>query len=316
MALAHHIGIRCDAHRAADLREEPADSYPPGGPSEHRDAPGATTRGLVAWRTSRGSPARSCWIGAFMATLRTIILDLVRRYRVRARRGRAAIFRRLVDLPSGGRVLDLGSEDGSHINAVLPRGMDVYIADIDVEPLRRGAAQYGYTPVLLSETGPLPFGDGFFDVVFCSSVIEHVTPFGKDECWRIRDGKAFRDSAQRRQAEFANEIQRVGRAFFVQTPNRWFPVESHSWAPGLAFLPRRLQVPVIAWLNMWWVKQTAPDFHLLARGDMERLFPTATIVLERSLGITKSIIAVGHARQRTSSSVAALRAAPVNHQPS
>ncbi len=46
----------------------------------------------------------------------------------------------------------------------------------------------------------LPFADDEFDLVYCSSVIEHVPPA--------------------RRAAFAAEARRVGRGWFVQTPAR------------------------------------------------------------------------------------------------
>jgi SAM-dependent methyltransferase len=64
----------------------------------------------------------------------------------------------------------------------------------------------------------LPFADKTFDLVISNAVIEHV------------GGAA-------EQAAFIAEHQRVGRAFIVTTPNRWFPIESHTrtivrhWSP-------------------------------------------------------------------------------------
>ena len=54
----------------------------------------------------------------------------------------------------------------------------------------------------------LPFRDQSFDIVFSNSVIEHVGD----------------TSSQQR---FAAEIARVGKAYWVQTPNRLFPIEPH-----------------------------------------------------------------------------------------
>ena len=68
----------------------------------------------------------------------------------------------------------------------------------------------------------LPFADRAFEVVFSNSVIEHV-------------GNA------QEQCRFAEEIRRVGRSYWVQTPNRWFPVEQHLLTPLIHWLPRRLQ---------------------------------------------------------------------------
>lgn len=52
------------------------------------------------------------------------------------------------------------------------------------------------------------FQDNEFDAVFSNSVIEHVGDY----------------EAQR---QMANEIMRVGKRYFVQTPNFYFPIEPH-----------------------------------------------------------------------------------------
>jgi hypothetical protein len=79
----------------------------------------------------------------------------------------------------------------------------------------------------------------------------------------------------------------------VQTSYRYFPIGSHSCFPAfIVSLPRTLQIRLIEALNRVWPKKTSPDFHLLTRAQMEELFPDATIVFERSLGLPKSMIAV------------------------
>src|SRR5690348_17755205 len=97
----------------------------------------------------------------------------------RARQRRAALFRDAFPLSGETRILDLGSESGANIHSVLagtpvaPR--NTFIADIDRKLIERGAQQFGFQPVLVVENGKLPFPDGYFDIVYCSSVIEHVT---------------------------------------------------------------------------------------------------------------------------------------------
>ena len=73
---------------------------------------------------------------------------------------------------------------------------------------------------------PLPFRDAEFDVVFSNAVLEHV-------------------GSRSAQAAFVRELCRVGKAFFITTPNRWFPIEHHTGLPMLHYLPAPV-VPVAA----------------------------------------------------------------------
>src|SRR6266850_2269326 len=137
----------------------------------------------------------------------------------------------------------------------------------------------------------LPFPDGFFDIVYCSSVIEHVT-VPKTIMWELRSGRKFHDESRRRQKAFADEIRRVGKRYFVQTPYKHFLIESHTWLPFIAWLPRWLLIPTLRFTNLFWVKTANPDFYLLNKKELSQLFDGARIIEERRFGMTKSIIAV------------------------
>jgi len=215
------------------------------------------------------------------------------------RRRRARLFGRLFAVTPRTRILDLGSSDGSHI-ATLLQGMpvapeNVFIADIREDLLEEGRRRFGFHPVLIPESGQLSFEDRSFDIVFCSSVIEHVT-VPKERVWEERSGTEFRQLSRIRQAEFAREIRRIAVGYWVQTPYRWFPIESHTWLPLVGWLPRSLQVPLLRLTNRVWVKRTKPDWNLLVAKDMKNLFPDADIIFERLCGLTKSLIAVKRAR--------------------
>jgi SAM-dependent methyltransferase len=220
---------------------------------------------------------------------------LERQFSRRSREKRAAIFRNLFPLDQDTKILDLGSETGANIRAVLEgtpvRPGNVHIADIDAQAVAQGSREFGFTPVVIGEGEALPFPDGFFDIVYCSSVIEHVT-VPKTIIWELRSGREFRAASRKRQKAFAGEIKRLGKRYFVQTPNRHFPIESHTWLPFIAWLPRRLLIPTLRFTKRFWVKAASPDFHLLDREEMARLFDGAKIVEEKAFGFTKSLIAV------------------------
>ncbi len=212
-----------------------------------------------------------------------------------ARRKRAKIFRDSFLINQDTKILDLGSENGANISNILSETManpkNVYIADIDEKAVRAGNRNYGYHAVLINESEKLPFEDKFFDIVFCSSVIEHTT-VAKAEVWNWKSGKKFSEAAFKRQMQFAAEIERLGKQYFVQTPCKTFPIESHSWLPLVGYFPRELLLPTLKLSNRFWVKQTTPDFHLLGVAEMQKLFPKAKIICEKKYGLTKSVMAL------------------------
>ena len=209
-----------------------------------------------------------------------------------ARRRRGEFLVRTVNVPLDAKILDLGGGSGRHIRAILPYHTDITVCDISADDLTAARERFGFKTVLLRETERLPFDDQAFDFCFCSSVIEHVTG-PKQRVVTIASDAAFRDIARAHQNRFAGEIARVAKSFYVQTPYRYFPIESHTWLPGIIVsLPRRMQISVIEQFNRFWFKRTAPDWHLFDWREMTETFPDARIYRERYLGMTKSLMAI------------------------
>jgi hypothetical protein len=209
----------------------------------------------------------------------------------RSRAARADLFRESFRLTPETRILDLGSEWGLYIADVLKGtpvvSRNVHAADIFEDSLEQAEKEYGFTPVLLQESERLPFPDGHFDIVFCNSVIEHVT-LPKERLFEVTSEKIFRQQSLVRQHEFAAEIRRVGKCYFVQTPSRWFPLEPHTRLPFMGWMPRHVLITLIKTARLNW----SPDWSLLTVAEMRGLFPDADIVTEKLLGIVKSIVAI------------------------
>jgi hypothetical protein len=95
------------------------------------------------------------------------------------------------------------------------------------------------------------------------------------------------------QPAFAAEVGRVAKRYFVQTPNRYFPIEPHYQLPLFQFLPERARRALNRRFTLGWQgKGHWEEINLLSAGDMRRLFPDAEIKRERLLGLTKSLMAV------------------------
>jgi hypothetical protein len=202
------------------------------------------------------------------------------RVRPRFQNARADLFVGLLQPSSSDVVLDLGGGDGGFARLLRDRiGFEITVADIGPRDL----ADLRY--VELSDTDRLPFGDNAFDIVFCNSVIEHVT-----ERRDVPEAE-WQRASRRRQLAFADEVRRVGRAYFVQTPHRGFPFETHALLPLVNTLSHRATNRLLAVASRVWPSPAEADWRLLDETDMQSYFPDATIHVERFVGLPKSVIA-------------------------
>ena len=206
---------------------------------------------------------------------------------------RTGIIKSHINIDSNYKILDFGGSSGKRMANLFPeRKKGIYIADISEKALDIARTKYGFKTILLDESGTIPFEDKYFDFVFCNSVIEHVT-VNKDDVYRIMSNKKFRDLSFSRQSKLAKEINRVGKQYFVQTPNKHFFIESHLWFPSfLIYMPRRIQIALFRLLNKFWIKKANPDFSLLTYRDMKMLFGDAKIIREKLFFFVKSYIAI------------------------
>jgi len=132
------------------------------------------------------------------------------------------------------------------------------------------------------------FNDKQFDLVFSNSVIEHVAG---------EDGVTFLD-----QKNMANEIIRIGKRFYVQTPNYWFPMEPHFLCPFFQYFPIWVKGFLLRSFNLGWYSKTkdkeeslriAKSIRLLTLKEMNTLFPNSHTYKEKFYGFVKSFTKYG-----------------------
>lgn len=134
------------------------------------------------------------------------------------------------------------------------------------------------TSVVGDATNLKEYGDQQFRLAFSNSVIEHVGDF----------------EAQKRMAK---EMVRVGKHCYLQTPNRYFPIEPHFLFPFFQFLP----ISIRTFLVKHWQLGNMPkgesrmealniakSVRLLNKKELESLFPNVTIRKEKIGFLTKS----------------------------
>lgn len=188
----------------------------------------------------------------------------------RWREQRYRLFEELCSVRPTDRIIDVGAGWGAALerfNTVNP----IVAVDLNLD-----TSQWLGSPnvtALQADGTNLPFADGEFDIGFSNSVIEHVP--------------------KRLQPAFASEMGRVAGRYYVQTPNRWFPIEPHYQLPLFQFLPERARKALNRRFTLGWqAKGQWEEITLLGARDLQRLFPDAEIHREKVLGLTKSLIAV------------------------
>ncbi len=122
-----------------------------------------------------------------------------------------------------------------------------------------------------------------FDLVFSNSTIEHVG-----------------DRARRQM--FADTVHKLADRHWIQTPNRYFPLEPHVLFPFQQFLPRygrglvERYWPLVhtRWPDMERALESADRTELIGRKEMGELFPGSEIESESMIpGLpAKSLMAV------------------------
>ena len=205
-----------------------------------------------------------------------LLQKLFRHFRSR----RMRLFERLLHISSRTRVLDVGGSPRIwEFASVRPR-LTILNTPSAIE---RSSDHIGF---VAGDARMLPFQDAAFDVVFSNSVIEHVG-----------------DGADQRR--FAEEIARVGRQYWIQTPNRHFPIELHVMLPVIHYFPKSWQRSIVNRFTVWekvvhpteqcrafYVHHFLEELHLLDARELQNLFPDAKVIPETVFGLSKSLIAV------------------------
>src|SRR6185437_11417705 len=157
-------------------------------------------------------------MSGFIDRIRTSVLRSLRRVAHFYRERRLALFRSKILLEQSWRILDLGCGDSQNAWLMDNRkvvGLDVALSNRALQP---------YPFFVLGDATCLPFPSSVFDLVFSNSMVEHLPTWDHQKCC-------------------ADEIRRVGSRYWIQVPNRHFPIDPHYIIPFFQYLPH----PAMKW---------------------------------------------------------------------
>ncbi len=196
------------------------------------------------------------------------------------REKRFAFFKDLmdqVDSTTPIKILDIGGTEPYWERMKLTESdkFTVTLLNLTVTPIK----YKNFTSIKGDASDLSQFEDKHFDIVFSNSVIEHL--FSKEN-----------------QKRMADEIRRVGKYYYVQTPNYFFPIEPHWLFPFFQYLPFNVRVFLDRNFNLGHRKKSSTraqaiekvsEVKLLTEREMKKLFPEGQVYREYFLGLIKSV---------------------------
>ncbi len=202
------------------------------------------------------------------------------RMSARMRQRRFSLFEeRAGRLPRPIRILDIGGRATFWERYGWAGRKDVWIVTGNIEQQEK--RQDNIEPMQVDATNMSGFADASLDIVFSNSVIEHLFSWEN-------------------QMRMAREVRRIGRAYWLQTPNYWFPLEPHFRFPGWHWLPTGIRIALLR-RRGFGLRGRCPDLdhatrivreiRLLTRRELRTLFPDGQLIAERWGGLVKSWVA-------------------------
>lgn len=175
-------------------------------------------------------------------------------------------------------ILDVGGTERFWQKMQFPNSSDIHITILNQKHQEITSENFTFSEGDARNMGE--FDEDSFDVVFSNSVIEHVG--------------SYQD-----QKRMADEIIRVSNRYFVQTPNRYFPIEPHFLIPFFQFFPITVRGRLLNNFDLGWRKrvpeldeaiETVYSIQLLSKRGFLNLFPGAQLYEEKLFGLTKSFV--------------------------
>jgi ubiquinone/menaquinone biosynthesis C-methylase UbiE len=202
-----------------------------------------------------------------------------------SRKHKLELFYKVMQPTSQTKVLDVGAEidmqgdRGLQFIDSYPWKGKIAAVNISTEHITLIKKHYPEVKAVVGDARDLPWPDKYFDVVYSNAVIEHVGDFES-------------------QRKMAAEVMRVGKRWFVATPNRWYPFEFHLRLPFVTWFPRHSYRWIGRLVSYNHVRKKFlfgiknDDLRLMTARELKCCFPNSTIIKQRVTFMSETLVVV------------------------
>ena len=203
-----------------------------------------------------------------------------------SRKRKLQLFYKTINPSRQAKILDVGAQINPHSNDGLqlidsyPWKKNLAAVNLSPEHIFHIKKCYPEIDARIGDARNLPWPNKYFDAVYSNAVIEHAGDFED-------------------QKKMAAEIMRVGKRWFVTTPNRWYPFEFHLRLPLVTWIPRHGYVWVAKIIRYNHVQQKyvfgekLSGTRLMTMGELKECFPNSRVIKQRVTFMAETLIAVG-----------------------
>lgn len=170
------------------------------------------------------------------------------------------VFLRVIKITNTTKILDvgytsievLGTENFLENNYPYPENITAIGVESPVEFVKR----YPNIKAIQYDGKTFPFNDMEFDICWSNAVLEHV-------------------GNKQQQENFIKEAIRVSKVCFLTTPNKYFPIEVHTYTPFHFLLPKKIFDKYLHLIGKSWA--TGDYMNLLSRQDIIKMIENSNI---------------------------------------
>ena len=184
----------------------------------------------------------------------------------------------IAELPRPLHILDIGGTE-NYWNMMGFDDPEVHITLLNLHHQPVSDAKR-FTSIVGNATDLKAIPDQSIDLVYSNSVIEHLFTFEA-------------------QQKMAAEINRIAKAYFIQTPYRYFPIEPHWVFPFFQFLPRSIRILLTQQFKLGHIPRIhnridaarqVDEVRLMTISELQKIFPDAALYKEYFMGLIKSVV--------------------------